>query len=76
MDAPAAMAWEARALHWHPAAPPAGARRWGVFHLPTGRWVAFGSAARCQTLAAHLTEVDTILGPPGAADVAGGSARR
>jgi hypothetical protein len=50
--------------------------RWGVVHLPTGRWAAFGSEARCRSLVAHLTEVDAILRRPGAADVAGGGARR
>ena len=77
MDAPtAATAWEVRALHWHPTATPPGLRRWGVVHRPTGRWAAFGSEARCHSVAAHLTEVDALLGPSGAAAVAGGGARR
>jgi hypothetical protein len=77
MDAlTAATAWEVRALPWHPAATPPGSRRWGVFHLPTGRWVAFGSEARCQSVAVHLTEVDAILCQAAGPDAAGGGARR
>jgi hypothetical protein len=38
-----------------------GVVRWGVFYAPTGRWVAFGTEARCRSLVAHLTEVDAIL---------------
>jgi hypothetical protein len=75
MDAPAAATtWEARPAQGHPAFP--GAGRWGVVHRPTGRWMAFGSEARCRALATHLTEADAILarhappppppaGPPG-----------
>jgi hypothetical protein len=44
-----------------PPAAPVGAGRWGVVHRPSGRWVAFGSEARCRRLAAHLTEADAIL---------------
>jgi hypothetical protein len=35
--------------------------RWGIVYRPTGRWVAYGSEARCRALAKHLTEVDAIL---------------
>jgi hypothetical protein len=75
MDAPAAGAatWVARPMMGAPALP--GAVRWGVIHVPTGRWVAFGSEARCRALVAHLTEVDAILARR-AAEVAGGGARR
>ena len=60
MSAPAAATtWEARPAQGHRAFP--GAVRWGVVHRPTGRWVAFGSEARCRQLAAHLTEADAIL---------------
>jgi hypothetical protein len=77
MDAPtAATAWEVRALHWPPTATPPGLRRWGVFHRPTGRWAAFGSEARCHSVAAHLTEVDAILARPAGGDAAGSGARR
>jgi hypothetical protein len=63
MDGPdaladAAPAWEARRL----GVPPEAAVRWGVVHVPTRKWVAFGSEARCRRVAAQLTEVDTILG--------------
>jgi hypothetical protein len=44
-----------------PAGGPGARGRWGVAHLPTGRWVAFGGEARCRTLVAHLTEVDAIV---------------
>jgi hypothetical protein len=76
MDPPAAGAatWVARPMMGTPTLP--GAVRWGVIHAPTGRWVAFGSEARCRALAAHLTEVDAILRRPGAADAAGWGARR
>ena len=67
MNAPtAATTWEARPVQGHPAFP--GAVRWGVVHRPTGRWMAFGSEARCRALAAHLTEADSILPPPGSPD--------
>jgi hypothetical protein len=65
MDAPAAATtWEARPAAGLPAPPgvtPVGVVRWGVVYRPTGRWVAFGSEARCRRLAAHLTEADAIL---------------
>jgi hypothetical protein len=66
MDAPAAAAatWEARPATGPPAPPgvaPGGTVRWGLLHLPSGRWVAFGSEARCRRLAAHLAEADAIL---------------
>ena len=70
----AAATWVARPAMGAPELP--GAGRWGVVYAPTGRWVAFGSEARCRSLVAHLTAVDTILGPPGAADGAGGGSRR
>ena len=35
--------------------------RWGIQHRPSGRWVAFGSEARCRSLVAHLAESDAIL---------------
>jgi hypothetical protein len=73
VSAPAPV-WVARPAPGAPTRP--GAVRWGVVHLPTGRWAAFGSEARCRSLVAHLTEVDAILRRPGAADVAGGGARR
>ena len=66
--------WAARPAMGTPELP--GAARWGVYSAPTGRWVAFGSEARCRSLVAHLTAVDAILPRPGAADVAGGGARR
>jgi hypothetical protein len=67
MNAPAAApTWEARPMQGHSAYP--GAVRWGVMHLPTGRWVAFGSEARCRQLASHLTEADAILSGPVSAD--------
>jgi hypothetical protein len=49
-------AWEARPLD-----ATALGGRWGLAHRPTGRWVAYGSAARCRALAAHLNEADAIL---------------
>jgi hypothetical protein len=55
--------WEARPLTWPARAAPGG--RWGIEHRPTGRWVAFGSEARCRRLAAQLAEVDAILTRPG-----------
>jgi hypothetical protein len=67
MDAPvAATTWEARPAQSGRVFP--GVVRWGVVHLPTGRWVAFGSEARCRDLAAHLTEADSILPPSGSPD--------
>ncbi len=69
----AAATWVARPAMGAPELP--GAVRWGVIHVPTGRWVAFGSEARCRALVAHLTEVDAILARR-AAEVAGGGARR
>ena len=76
MDAPAVgtAAWVARPAMGAPELP--GAVRWGVVYAPTGRWVAFGSEARCRSLVAHLAAVDTILGSPTAADAVGGGARR
>jgi hypothetical protein len=65
--------WVARPMLGTPTLP--GAVRWGVIHVPTGRWVAFGSEARCRALVAHLTEVDAILARR-AAEVAGGGAWR
>jgi hypothetical protein len=53
-----------------------GAVRWGVVHVPSGRWMAFGDGARCRQLVAHLTAVDAILTRPGAAAAAGGGPRR
>ena len=53
--------------------------RWGIAHRPTGRWVAFGSEARCRRLAAQLAEVDALLtrpGPPPPAPAAAGRAGR
>jgi hypothetical protein len=35
--------------------------RWGIQHRPSGRWVVFGSEARCRSLVAHLAEADAIL---------------
>ena len=69
----AATAWEARPMHGDPGLP--GAVRWGVVHLPTGRWMATGSEARCRRLAAHLTEADTILARPAGSEAPGGGAR-
>ena len=67
MDAPVVAAtWEARPAQGGRGSP--GVVRWGVVHRPTGRWVAFGSEARCRALAAHLTEADSILPPPGSPD--------
>ena len=70
----AAVCWEARPL----AALPGSGGRWGIEHRPTGRWVAYGSEARCRALAVHLAEADAILtrlgpppgpaGPPGPAE--------
>ena len=42
------------------AAPPPAAR-WGVVQRPTGRWMVFGSEARCRALAARLTEAGATL---------------
>jgi len=50
--------------------------RWGVIHVRTGRWVAFGSEARCRALVAHLTAVNALLHGPGGTGAAGGRARR
>jgi hypothetical protein len=78
MNAPAAATtWEARPAAGAPGLP--GAVRWGVVHLPSGRWVAFGSEARCRRLAAHLTETDAILAraaPPPPADPPAGPGHR
>jgi hypothetical protein len=52
----AASAWEARPLT---AQAPAG--RWGLRYRPTGRWIAYGSEARCRALAAQLAAADAIL---------------
>ena len=60
--------WAARPLTWPARVAPGG--RWGIAHRPTGRWVAFGTEARCRRLAAHLAAADAILtrhGPPEAA---------
>jgi len=75
MDATAAgrARWAARPAMGTPELP--GAVRWGVYYAPTGRWVAFGSEARCRALVAHLTEVDAILDGPAPA-AAGGGGRR
>src|SRR5262245_44100800 len=73
MNQPAATTWEARPVPGTPRPP--GAGHWGVVYRPSGRWVAFGSEARCRRLAAHLTEVDAILTrppPPGATEGPGG----
>jgi hypothetical protein len=67
----AGLTWEARPV---PETSPAEAGRWGVVHVPSGRWVAFGSAARCRAMAAQLVAVDAILRPPGASGVRGGDA--
>ena len=32
--------------------------RWGIAHRPTGRWIAYGSEARCRSLAAQLAADD------------------
>jgi hypothetical protein len=69
----AAVTWVARPMMGTPTLP--GAVRWGVIHAPTGRWVAFGSEARCRALVAPLTEVGAILARR-AADAAGGGAWR
>jgi hypothetical protein len=72
MNAPAAATtWEARPAQGHPAFP--GAVRWEVVHVPTGRWMAFGSEVRCRQLAAHLTEADAILSRRGSAGTGPGS---
>ena len=75
MDATAAgpATWAARPAMGAPELP--GVVRWGVYYAPTGRWVAFGSEARCRALVAHLTEVDAILDGPAPA-AAGGGGRR
>ena len=69
----AAATWVARPAMGAPELP--GAVRWGVYSAPTGRWVAFGSEARCRALVAHLTEVDAILDGPAPA-AAGDGVRR
>ena len=56
--------WEARPLAGPARATPGG--RWGIEYRPTGRWVAYGSEARCRRLAAQLAEVDAILARAGA----------
>jgi hypothetical protein len=53
--------WVAR-----PAMGAPGAGRWGGVHAPSGRWVAFGSEARCRAVAAQLRQVDASLRRPGA----------
>ena len=70
---PAVRTWEARPMRGDPALP--GAVRWGVVHLPTGRWMASGSEARCRRLAAHLTAADAILARPAGSEAPGGGAR-
>ena len=40
-------------------------------HRPTGRWVAFGTEARCRALAAPLAEVDALLARVAAERTAG-----
>jgi hypothetical protein len=60
--AAAATTWEARPARGRRVFP--GAVRWGVMHLPTGRWVAFGSEARCRQMVTHLTEADAVLARP------------
>jgi hypothetical protein len=69
-----AAAWVARPMLGTPELP--GAVRWGVVHGETGRWVAFGSEARCRALVTHLTEVDAIVRPSAGTGVAGSGARR
>jgi hypothetical protein len=70
MDAPTkATMWEARpapGLLAPPGVAPIGTVRWGVVYLPTGRWVVYGSEARCRRLAAQLAEADAILARPSA----------
>jgi len=74
MNAPAAATtWEARPMMGTPKLP--GAVRWGVVHRPTGRWVAFGSEARCRRLAAHLAAADAILTRADPEAAAGGDTR-
>jgi hypothetical protein len=74
MSAPAAATtWEARPAMGSPKLP--GAVRWGVVHLPSGRWAAFGSEAVCRRLAAHLAETDAILARADPEAAAGGGAR-
>ena len=65
--------WEACPLAWPARATPGG--RWGIEHRPTGRWVAFGTEARCRRLVAQLTEADAGRRRLAAADAAGGVAR-
>jgi hypothetical protein len=48
--------WEARPLD---AQAPEG--RWGIQYRPTGRWIAYGHAARCRALARQLAAADAIL---------------
>ena len=76
MDAPAAGAatWVARPTTGAPDAP--GTGRWGVVHVPSGHWVAFGSEARCRAVAAQLRAVDAILRRRGASEARGGGASR
>jgi hypothetical protein len=65
-----AATWEARPV---PETAPAEAGRWGVVHVPSGCWVAFGSAARCQAVAAQLVVVDALLRRSGASGLSGGA---
>jgi hypothetical protein len=55
--------WKARPLEGQTARPESG--RWGVVHVPTGRWIAFGSERRCRAVAAQLAEIVAILRRPG-----------
>jgi hypothetical protein len=64
--------WEARPLGERPTL--LGGVRWGVAHVPTGRWVAFGGEARCRLMAEHLNEADAILRGPASAGTRSGSA--
>jgi hypothetical protein len=57
----AAVLWEARPVRRPPEA--LGEPRWGVIHVPSGRWVAFGDEARCRRMVAHLIHADAVLGP-------------
>ena len=65
--------WEAHPLRWPARATPGG--RWGSAHRPTGRWVAFGTEARCRRLVAQLTAAGAGRRRLAAADAAGGVAR-
>src|SRR5262245_52818367 len=63
-----AIKWEARPAIVAPPGPGHApeAVRWGVVHVPSHRWIAFGDEARCRRLVAHLTEADAIFGGPNA----------